>query len=82
MKTSEKIEGLTCLPDGTVCFGTSGKEGDNAIMTECIAEVKALERENKRLRAALREILNEVSSGPYYPFSNVGVVAKKALEGK
>jgi hypothetical protein len=81
MKTSEKIEGLTCLPDGTVCFGTSGKEGDNAIMTEAIAEVKALEKENERLRAALQEIAdyecNDVEEHDW-PVC----LAKEALEGE
>ena len=44
------------------------------------AELADKDKEIASLRAALLEIFNEVTSGPYYPFSNVGVIAKKALE--
>jgi hypothetical protein len=54
MKTSDKIESITCTPDGVVCLFSCNEE--NGIMTEALSEVKALEQENKRLRAALQEI--------------------------
>jgi hypothetical protein len=53
--TSEKIEALVCNPDGDVCFGSGGPEGDNAIMTEAIAEVKFMEKRIEELEGLLNE---------------------------
>ena len=62
IKTSEKIEALVCNPEGAVCFGSGGPEGDNAIMTEAIAEVKFMEKrveELEHIRCAHEKALRE-----------------------
>ncbi len=54
--TSEKIEALVCNPEGDVCFGSGGPEGDNAIMTEAIAEVKFMENRIEELEKRVAEL--------------------------
>lgn len=43
-------------------------------------DILVYNKEIARLRAALERIFNEVTSGPSYPFSDVGVIAKRAQE--
>ena len=60
------------LEESRILFEASDT-GEWVKADEALAEIA-------RLRAALKCIFNEVTTGPYYPFSDVGVIAREALK--
>ena len=73
MKTSEKFEALLCNPDGEVCI--HGSDEDRKILTEAIAEVRALEE----LRDGVKDRIQTISNSEWD--GNINHFTKSVCDG-